>query len=425
MTQGERTTAGVIARGSAVGPLAGPATGSRGGPVVGPAPGTASRVYEHIVRNGPLPRTDIARQLGLSAATLTRLTRELLDAGLLRELEPWPQGKGRPQLPLDVDDEYARFIGVKITRDAIYAAVTTVRGAVLEETSAALASHGPDDVVAAAEAVCRPLIDAHPRVAGIGVGLAGQVEDHARVLGSHMLGWEQPVDLADVVRDRLGLPVSVVNDFHGLLHGLNWFGVGRRHGSFLLITIGAGVAVGVVQDGVVHEGRTHTAGLTGRITTATRDGRAIPLDRAAGTDGVLAVARARGVLGEDGTLEDLLALARGRAAGGSQESAEEARTGGSRDGEQRAEAAREVAADVAHAVAGAAAGFLGVLDPEALLLGGEAVELLDPRTGFDTALRGMLRPAQRDLQIRRLPADFDDWARGAAVIAVQRFIGGR
>lgn len=400
MTQGERTSAGVIAR----------------GPVDGPAPGTASRIYEHIVRNGPLPRTDLARALGLSAPTLTRLARDMLDAGLLRELDPWPQGKGRPQLPLDVDDEYARFIGVKITRDAIYAAVTTVRGAVLQEISSPLASHGPGDVVDAAAQLCAPLIDAHPRVAGIGIGLAGQVEDHSRVLESHMLGWEQPVDLADAVRDRLGRPVSIVNDFHGLLHGLNWFGAGKRYGSFLLITIGAGVAVGVVQDGVVHEGRTHTAGLTGRIATATGDGRAVPLERAAGTDGVLATARARGVLGKDGTLEDLLALARVDAA---------------RDGDQRADArditadAREIAADVAHAVAGAAAGFLGVLDPEALLLGGEGVELLHPRTGFDSALRDLLRPVQRDLQVRRLPADFDDWARGAAVIAVQRFIGGQ
>lgn len=368
------------------------------------APGSSSagEVYEHLVRWGPHARTDLARLLGLSGPTLTRLTRELLEAGLLRELPPLPQLKGRPQQPLDVDEDHARFIGIKITAQSVYAAVVTVRGVALEELSTDLASADPASVVEETVALCAPLVAAHPRVAGVGVGIGAQVGADGAVAASAMLGWYEPFPLRAVLEERLGLPVSVSNDFHALLEGLSWFGVGRRHRSFAVITIGAGVGVGSVVETEVHRGRLHLAGLTGSLPTITRDGRGVPLRDVASTAHVLEAARARGAIAPGQGLDALVDAAR---AGD--------------------EAALEVARDVAHAVAVAGAGLVGVLDPEALILGGEAVDLLRLGTDFPGALRARLTRAQRDVVVRLLPAEFDDWARGAAVIAVRRFIGGQ
>lgn len=366
-----------------------------------PCSATAGDVYEHLVRYGPHARTDLARLLGLSGPTLTRLTREMLETGLLRELPPQPQSKGRPQQPLDVDEHHARFIGVKITAQSVYAAVVTVRGTALEELSAPLPDSGASTVLTTTLELCSPLLTAHPRVVGVGVGIGAQVDDEGTVASSAMLGWSEPVTLRADLEDALGLPVSVSNDFHALLEGHAWFGIGRRHRSFAVITIGAGVGLGSVEDAEVHRGRTHLAGLTGTLPTITRDGRGVLLREVASTARVLEAARSRGALGEGEGLDALVRAAR--------------------EGDADALA---VAADVAHAVAVAGAGLVGVLDPDALILGGEAVDLLTVGDEFDSALRSHLARVQRDVAVRFLPADFDDWTRGAAVIALRRFISG-
>ncbi|MCG7310328.1 ROK family transcriptional regulator [Brachybacterium sp. ACRRE] len=401
-------------------------------PPSAPCSATAGEVYEHLVRYGPHARTDLARLLGLSGPTLTRVTRELLESGLLRELPPQMQTKGRPQQPLDVDEDHAVFIGVKITAQSVYAAVVTVRGTALEEVSRDLEDVEPATIIATALELCEPLLAAHPRVAGIGVGIGAQVDDDGAVASSAMLGWSEPVHLRAELEGRLGLPVTVSNDFHALLEGHAWFGIGRRHRSFAVITIGAGVGVGSVEDAEVHRGRTHLAGLTGTLPTITRDGRGVLLRQVASTAHILDAARERGVAGvseADGGVGVGAGGAGGAgggggaggAAGASEAHGLEALVHAARAGDP---AALEVAADVAHAVAVAGAGLVGVLDPDALILGGEAVDLLRVGDEFDVALRAHLARVQRDVLVRFLPADFDDWTRGAAVIALRRFIGG-
>lgn len=385
-----------------------------------PSSPTAAEVYEHLLLTGPRARTDLASRLGLSGPTLTRLAREMLDQGLLRELPPRPVAKGRPQLPLDVDEHHALFIGLKITATVVHAVVVDVRGRALEELSATLPDSAPETVVDRAAELAVALADSHPRIAGVGVAGPVLVDDDGDVLEARLLGWDGPVPLRDRLQERLALPVTVSNDFHALLEGLTWFGIGRRHPSFVLITIGAGVAVGHVRRGEVHRGGGHRAGLLGTLPTIARDGRGVMLADVASARDVVAAARARGLPG----LPPEPTAGAGAAPGASTDEMEaeglQRVIAAVREGEP---AALDVAADVAHAVGVAAAGLVGLLDPDAVVLGGEGVGLLQHGDELRTTIDDLLRPVHREVELRFLPDDFDDWTRGAAVIALQRFVG--
>src|SRR5699024_12867284 len=88
------------------------------------------------------------------------------------------------------------------------------------------------------------------------------------------------------------------------------------------------------------------------------------------------------------------------------------------------EGAREIAVGTARGLAAAAVGLSAVLDPEAILLGGENVDLVSAVSpAFECALREGTAGAQQDLPVRTLSGDFDEWARGVAVIAIQEFAG--
>lgn len=391
-------------------PASVPADASPSAGPLAPAPGTARALYTDILRFGPRPRTELAARLDVSGPTITRLTRGLLDDGLLRELPPVPQQKGRPQEPLEIVADHARFIGVKVAADEVHAVVTDPRANVLEELVAPLPSRAPAVVTRVIRDLVRPLARAHPRVAGVGVSLGGWVADRRRLIACPMLGWDGPVELAEGLEARLGLPVAIENDMTSLLQGVLWFGVGRRWDSFLLLTIGQGVGVGVVERGRAVEGRRHMAGQAATLPTTTRAGRPVELGEVACTAGMLTAARETGVLGEDDGLPALLAAVRAGEPG-----------------------AIRVADEVTHELAVAAAGLVGVLDLGAVLLGGEAVEMVCGAHGsgraveegsFDEVLRSRLIPGQRDVAVRRISQDFDEWARGAAVIAIQEFLGG-
>ena len=360
-------------------------------------------VYRDLLRFGPRSRRDLTLRLGLSAPTVTRITRELLGAGHLHPLEPVARSKGRPQEPLDIQENQGpRFIGVKVTADEIHAVVTTVRGNALEELVLPLAATDPESVEAAVAEPVLVLAEAHPDVAGIGVSLGGRVAARRRVVSSTMLGWQEPHDLADRLERRLGLPVAVDNDLAAMVHGLHWFGIGRAYGSFAVLTIGAGVALGAVIGGRLVTGHHHLAGVTELLPVgADADGRALTLGEAARTDRVLRRAQEHGVLEPAQGMERL----REKLAAGDP-------------------GALDVAAAVSRALARATAAVVALIDPEAIVLGGETLDLVRAASPvFEQTLHDAIAPAQQDLVVRELSGEFDEWARGAAVLAIQQFVG--
>lgn len=363
----------------------------------------ARSVYRDLLRFGPRSRSELTARLQLSAPTVTRVTRDLLDTGRLQQLSATVRAKGRPHEPLDIEENLGpRFIGVKVTADEIHLVVTTVRGNTLEELVLPVEDPAPGAVVEAVAAPVLALAEAHPRLVGVGVSLGGVVADRRTVVSATYLGWDDPIELKAVLEARLGLSVVIENDLVAMVSGLHWFGVGRAYSSFTVLTLGAGVGAATVIDDRMITGRHHLAGQTGRFPIGrTADGAPLMLRDVASTDQIVRRARETGAIGPGEGIDELRRLIA-----------------------EHDPAALVVAQDLSGFLAAAAAGMVALVDPEALVLGGEGVDLVraaDPV--FDRSLREQIAPAQRDLVVRRLSGDFDEWARGAAVIAIQEFVG--
>ena len=107
-------------------------------------------VAVEILVHGPQPRASLARRLGVSAATLTRVTRPLVESGVLVEGGAIrTPGRGRSSLPLDVVPDARHFVGVKLTRESIYGVLVDLRAQVLHTEIVAEPSLAVDEVVAA------------------------------------------------------------------------------------------------------------------------------------------------------------------------------------------------------------------------------------------------------------------------------------
>jgi predicted NBD/HSP70 family sugar kinase len=368
--------------------------------------GSHQRVAVEVLRFGPLPRAQLARRLGLSPGSLTRLTRPLVDAGVLVEgTSEHPVRTGRPSLPLDVGPSEHRFLGVKITGDALFAVVTDLRARVLAEHTRALPGTDPAAVVGAVADVARLLQTDHPGVVGLGVGIGGFVVERRDVARAHFLGWHERVQLADLLHEATGLPAVVDNDVRALTAAEHWFGAGRGLQSLLVVTIGAGVGCGIVVHDLVVEGAHGGGGSIGHrpvvSSVVCEDGHrgcAQGLVSSRAVSGAVAQA-----LGRPVTYAEALRLAA--------------------DGHA---AARRVVDEAAGALGVLVADIANLIDPELVILTGDGIGLIDvARPALDAALeenrKAPLAPVPLDVR----PFPFTEWARGAAAVAVQEHVLGR
>jgi predicted NBD/HSP70 family sugar kinase len=360
-------------------------------------------VLRELLIHGPLPRAELARRLGVSRASLTRVTRALMDHGLVAEGDVELRGAtGRPSELLVVRHDARHFLGVKLTGDTVFAVVTDLRARIVATHEEPIGSREPDAVIDQIAAVhARFAADYGTIVAG-GVALAGDlavVDGRQIVANSQFLGWKN-VYLAELLTARLGIPTGAENDVRALTATEHWFGAGAGCSSLALITVGAGVGFGfVVDDRVVtgHHGR------AGRLDH-------LPVDTAGPICGS----------GHRGCVSALLP---------SQAIVDALRIPGldfagvvalARDGHP---GARRAFIDAGHALGVLIGTVANALDPEKIVLAGDGLVVMElAGREVHAMIERALAPGVPAPVVDVQPFEFDEWARGGAVLGIRTML---
>lgn len=364
---------------------------------------SARRVTLEVLLHGPLARSELADRLGLSTASLTRLTKPLMDAGLLREVEtPSLRGGGRPLQPLDVDPDVQRFIGIKLAGFRAYGVLTNLRADILGSATAEITDQSPEAVVARIAELVDELDDRARPVAAIGIGIGAVVRDFSRVQRAVFLHWGE-VDLGAAVARATGRPAVVSNDLDALLEAEHWFGDGRDVQSFAVLTIGAGVGGGLVVHDHLVSGPDSGLGLLGHfpidpLGPSCPEGHRGCVKALLTTDAIQSQAAL--TLGRPVTYDEVLDLAEA--------------------GDQVAD---QIVGRAAHAFGTLIAAVANIAQPERIILTGEGIRLAQVaearvRAGITQARHAEASP----IDLRFINDDPTLWARGAAAVAIQRTV---
>jgi predicted NBD/HSP70 family sugar kinase len=365
-------------------------------------PGATARELARLVLvHGPISRAELGRRLDLSPASLTRLSKPFLERGLFVEAAAEHGLTGRPTRPLDARVDAARFVGAKVTGDAVFGVVTDLRATPLASAGRTLPGHDVDAVTAVVADVVAELDAAAPGapLAGLGVCVGGNVAGGRVVTRAPFLEWRD-VPFADRLEDRTSLPTTVENDVTALTTAEQWFGPARDARSFAVVTVGAGVGYGLVVDDRVVVTPDTGLGLGGHVPLAV-DGPRCPEGHPGCSSAMLAspaiAAEVGRRLGRDVTYDDVLRLAA--------------------DGVPEA-------ADVVEAAGRALGRMLGYIANLALVdtivLSGEGIGLWDVAGDVATrTLRGDRDPEATPVTLHVDGSGFDAWARGAAATAIQ------
>ncbi|MET0134653.1 MAG: ROK family transcriptional regulator [Kibdelosporangium sp.] len=371
-------------------------------PVTSPA---AATVFTTVLTQGPVSRVEVARRTGLSSAAVTKAARPLIEAGYLVELASAESRVGRPANPLEVRADREFFVGIKITDSELIGVVTDLRARIRVTRFARLQSRKVDAVVSGVAELVTDLLQASPayrkRTHCLGVTVAGDVDrDSGQVRYSPFLHWRD-VPLQELVAEATGLETTVDNDVKAITVAERWFGDGVGAGSFALVTLGTGIGCGLVVNGGVVAGSHGVAGEIGHIPVF-GDG---PLCHCGATGCVEAIASTDAIVAQARTATGEPALSMAEV------------IAGARHGDV---ALRRVFARAGVAIGRGLAAMANLVGPERIIVSGEGLDAYDLyadeiRETFATQAFGAA--AECELILRPLP--FEEWARGAAAIAVQ------
>jgi predicted NBD/HSP70 family sugar kinase len=230
--------------------------------------------------HGQMARIDLARLVGLSPATVSAIAAELLQNGLVREVESVDEGdaaladgtttavpgrgRGRPKVMIDLVARTACIIAVKLSINEIQVALGDFSGSVSEteimpiETQSLSASeltHIIGDAIA--DFRTRHTAGYGPCL-GIGIAAQGLVRGAETLVWSPALG-ARDVNIVRPLLGRFGLPVVLMNDANSITSAVR---NGVRYQSvenLAVVMLGAGVGMGLVLGGQLYDGSTGAA----------------------------------------------------------------------------------------------------------------------------------------------------------------------
>lgn len=217
-----------------------------------------------------LSRIELAGATGLSAQTVTNITRRLLGDGLIVEAGRTISGPGKPRVMLRLVPDSRFAIGVHLDPAVMTFVLLDLAGAVVQRRTMRTPAKEPRRVIEAMAGAIRTLVsDAgvdRARIAGVGVAAPGPL-DVARgtvVDPPKLADWHR-VPLRSVLAEATGFPVLLEKDTGAAAVGELWRGKGASSESFLFVYLGTGVGAASVRDGAVVRGSTSNFGEVGHI----------------------------------------------------------------------------------------------------------------------------------------------------------------
>lgn len=221
---------------------------------------------ELLLTDGAITRAELGRRTGLSRVTASQSLSRLQARGLVEVIGSRSAGRGPNAEVYAVRDHIGRALGLELRASGVGVTLSSVTG---DTVGRKWAAGDGGDVVDLAASTVADVLDAagvEPvEVRSAVVGVPGVVDPNR---GDVAFSYDLPhagVGVREVLRDRLGLSVTVENDVNLAAVAENRLGAARGESDFVLVWVGAGVGLAVTVGGRLHRGATGAAGEIGYL----------------------------------------------------------------------------------------------------------------------------------------------------------------
>ncbi len=215
-------------------------------------------------------RAELAKQSGLTKASITVITQQLIDAGVVKEVGLISGEKGRRSIGLTLELDRYLCIGIRLTRQNIHAGLFDIAGEIYAEEERAISEHAtPEDAMNLVKELVRNLIlrSDSRAILGIGLALPGPIiyEENSMAFMSAFPGWEN-VNVKEILYEEFRMPILLEHDALCFAQS-EWRKCDQDDYRLLLCVLaGQGVGAGIIDGGRPVRGALGCAGEIGHMS---------------------------------------------------------------------------------------------------------------------------------------------------------------
>ena len=223
-----------------------------------------------IATRGPMARSELAGETGLTPPAVTGIVASLILQGLVCETGRRASRGGRPPITVDLAPGVGVCLAMRIQRDDAAAGLYDLRGTRLASMSASVDTSEPESVCGVIGEICGSIVDAlerewavRPVVLQAALATPGLVNpEEGTVDRSSNLGWSG-VRIADMLRKATGVNVSVVNISDAAALAEQRAAGPGASSDLVYLNLSTGIGAGIITGGRVFSGAHGYAGEIG------------------------------------------------------------------------------------------------------------------------------------------------------------------
>ncbi|MGR5233207.1 DNA-binding transcriptional regulator NagC [Vibrio rotiferianus] len=229
----------------------------------------SAAVYRLIDQQGPISRIQVADVSQLAPASVTKITRQLLERGLIKEVAQQASTGGRRAISLTTEVKPFHSIAVRLGRDYVQFCLYDLGGAALAEDQHELHYTNQADLIAGLVDLLKEFVDrCHDKIdqlIAIGITLPGLVNPTTGVV-EYMPNTDiDNLALGEIIREKFNTACFVGNDVRGMALAEHYFGASQDCQDSILVSVHRGTGAGIIVNGQVFLGFNRNVGEIGHI----------------------------------------------------------------------------------------------------------------------------------------------------------------
>ncbi|MFA0082859.1 ROK family protein [Vibrio breoganii] len=230
----------------------------------------AGKVYQLIDQFGPISRIDLSKLSALAPASITKITRELIDAHLIHEtVVQEATSRGRPAVGLQTNNEGWQFLSLRLGRGYLTIALHELGGEVITEKYIDIEERHQDEMLERLLSEITQFFEDKgavlERMTSIAITLPGLVHSESGLVLQMPHFDVKYLELGPALYKATGLPVFIANDTRAWALAEKLFGNSQQNKNSVLISIHNGIGAGIILEDKVLQGRLGNVGELGHI----------------------------------------------------------------------------------------------------------------------------------------------------------------
>lgn len=213
----------------------------------------------NLINKHPMFRAAIATELGLTQASVSQLTEELISDGIIgpaKDNLPETAVGRRPEM-LDICADWGMIAGISIDREQVTVGLVDLKGNPKTECLTLPMDNNYSSMIdLIARSVFKLQAVGHPYLLGAGVSVPGPMDsENGRILeppGFPPSWYHLP--LRNLLEEKLRLPVYVEHNARAFAQAEICLGAGAGYSHFVILNVNSGIGSGLVLNGEVYTG---------------------------------------------------------------------------------------------------------------------------------------------------------------------------